>query len=107
MASSNWQANTQTSVIVKTRKHFDTPGKYQVIFWNDDVTTFDFVIEALKEIFQYGVQAACVKALEIDRKGKAAVGTYIMTIAEAKREATVNRARENGFPLKVTIEPLA
>lgn len=107
MGSADWQATTQTSVVVKTRKRYDTPGKYRVVFWNDDVTTFDFVIQALTEIFSYCVRDAFLKALEIDRQGSGIVGTYILNIAEAKRDATLRLAHEQGYPLKVTIEPIA
>ncbi|MBR6470778.1 MAG: ATP-dependent Clp protease adaptor ClpS [Victivallales bacterium] len=108
MGSPNWQeGSTQTSVVVRTRRHFKTPEKFRVIFWNDDVTTFDFVIEVLGNIFNYDLRDAYLKALEIDGKGQAAVGIYIMSIAEAKRDATLHQAREQGFPLKVTIAPLA
>ena len=107
MGSADWQATTQTSVAVKTRRRYDTPGKYRVIFWNDDVTTFDFVIQVLTEIFSYSVRNACLKALEIDRQGNGIIGTYILSIAEAKRDAALRCAREQGYPLKVTIEPIA
>ena len=92
---------------MKTRRCYHTPAKFRVIFWNDDVTTFDFVIQVLSKIFNYSVRDAFLKALEIDRQGKGIIGTYILNIAEAKRDVTLECAREQGYPLKVTIEPVA
>lgn len=99
--------HTQTTVGVKTRYHYRPPEKFRVVFWNDDVTTFDFVIQTLIDIFNYAHDDAIKKATEVHVQGKGAVGTYIKSIAEAKQEATLRAAREQNFPLKVTLEHLA
>ena len=99
--------HTQTSVGVKTRYRYQPPEKYRVIFWNDDVTTFDFVIQTLVDIFNYNLDDAVQKACEVHTQGKGPVGTYVKSIAEAKQEATIRAAREQNFPLKVTLEHLA
>ncbi len=92
---------------VKTRFLYRPPEKYSVIFWNDDVTTFDFVIDALVEIFNYTVETALQKAIEIDQQGKGAVGNYVKPIAEAKQNETLQMACQQNFPLKVTLERLS
>ena len=98
---------TKTNVRVKTRYYYQAPGKYRVIFWNDDVTTFEFVINALIEVFNYPPADAVLKANEVDQLGSAPVGTYIKTIAETKRNEVIRMAREQNYPLKVTLRALS
>jgi len=99
--------HTKTSVGVRTRYQYQPPEKCRVLYWNDDVTTFEFVINSLVEIFSYTPEDATQKAIEVDRRGQAVVGVYIKSIAEAKQTEAIRQAREQGFPLQVTLEPIA
>ena len=104
MPSNDQQSHPQYYIATRERTNRQTNAKIRVVFWNDDVTTFEFVIDTLVEVFNYEVREACLKALEVDQQGKSTVGTYVKDIAEAKREETLKRARKAGFPLKVTLE---
>ena len=104
MADSEQHSRPHYYVATRTRIIQRAGGKIRVVFWNDDITTFEFVIDTLVDIFNYEVREACLKALEIDQRGKATVGVFVKDIAEAKRDETVKRARAEGFPLKVTLE---
>ncbi len=50
---------------------FDTEDLWAVIVWNDDVTTFQTVIQAFVEIFGHTVERADQLAWKIHRTGKA------------------------------------
>jgi ATP-dependent Clp protease adaptor protein ClpS len=81
-----------------------TPKMGQVIMFNDDITTFDFVIEILMNIFQKSKNEAIVLSLKIDNKGSSVIGTYPLDIALTKANQTTSIARMNGFPLKTIVE---
>ncbi|MRJ06386.1 MAG: ATP-dependent Clp protease adaptor ClpS [Epsilonproteobacteria bacterium] len=81
-----------------------TPRLYKVILLNDDVTTFEFVIELLQDLFQKSFEEAVRLTFQIDREGSGVVGIYPKEIAEAKVEAVHQRAQMAGFPLRAVME---
>ena len=95
--------NVQTRNRSKTNAYISK--KYKVIFWNDNQTTFDFVVTCLKNIFDKSIEEAILLTYEVDRKGSAVAGTgYIKDIAETKKDQVLVLAKENGYPFKVTVE---
>jgi len=82
----------------------EEPELYRVIMWNDDYTTMDFVVEVLADIFYKSYDEAVAIMLDIHQKGKGVCGTYTYEIAETKVQQTLQRARANEFPLRVTME---
>ena len=66
----------KTCVEVDVAEEVDAP--YQLIVWNDDVNTFDWVIETLVEVCGHSPEQAEQCALMIHFKGKYAVkhGSY-------------------------------
>jgi ATP-dependent Clp protease adaptor protein ClpS len=81
-----WNQNNPTE-----KEYFETDTLdeelYQLIVWNDDVNTFDWVIESLVEICHHSPEQAEQCALLIHYKGKCTVknGEYIdlSTMCEA------------------------
>ena len=94
----------QSNVSTKVRERIAPPRLWKVIMWNDDVTTFQFVIMVLTKIFNYSFNEANVMAHKIDQEGKGIIGRYIKAIAEAKQQSALALAQEEGFPFKITIE---
>ncbi|WP_457561381.1 ATP-dependent Clp protease adaptor ClpS [Caminibacter sp.] len=80
------------------------PRLYRVILLNDDYTTFDFVIEILKTVFNKSEEEAINLTLKVDREGSAVVGVYPYEIAEIKVNRVHTLARNAGFPLRARIE---
>ncbi|HVB92103.1 MAG TPA: ATP-dependent Clp protease adaptor ClpS [Acidimicrobiales bacterium] len=62
---------------------FDTEDLWAVIVWNDDVTTFQTVIEAFVVIFHHSVERADQLAWTIHRTGKAVAAVRPKDEAEA------------------------
>src|SRR6202522_1118388 len=62
---------------------FDTEDLWAIIVWNDDVTTFQTVIEAFVEIFNHSVERADQLAWTIHRTGKAVAAIRPKEEAEA------------------------
>jgi ATP-dependent Clp protease adaptor protein ClpS len=62
---------------------FDTEDLWAVIVWNDDVTTFQTVIQAFVEIFNHSVERADQLAWTIHQTGKAVAAVRPKDEAEA------------------------
>ena len=92
------------SVKERTGVRTKEPKEYKVIFHNDDFTTMEFVIEVLRTVFYKDFTAAYAIMLDVHKKGKGVVGTYTYDMATTKRDRATELAREEGFPLKVTIQ---
>jgi len=70
------KTHTKTSEVTETL--ILTEPYYSLIVWNDDVNTFEWVIETLVDICGHSVEQAEQCAIIIDSKGKYAVkeGSY-------------------------------
>lgn len=80
------------------------PGKYKVVFLNDDKTPMQFVIEILMQIFKHNSESAENITMSIHSEGSGVAGVYPFEIAEQKGQETVGLSRQHGFPLKVKVE---
>ncbi len=96
-----FEGDLDTDERTTTRK----PRAFNVILHNDDFTTMDFVEMILIKIFHHPIASASQLMLEVHTKGKAVAGTYTRDIAETKRAEAMALAREQGHPLKCTVEP--
>ena len=81
-----------------------TPKEYHVFLLNDDYTSMDFVIDILINIFHKTYQESEAIMLAIHDAGQGLCGTYSHEIAETKVTQVTKLAKENGFPLKATME---
>jgi len=99
--------STKTETITKTETQTDVspPGRYNVIYINDNVTTMEFVIESLKAIFHHDDTTAEALTIKIHDEGSSVVSTLPYEIAEQKGVEVTMLARNNGFPLNVKLEP--
>lgn len=82
----------------------DKPKRYKVLMHNDDYTSMEFVVEVLTTIFRKSEAQAVQLMHKIHTEGYAVCGVYTMEIAETKVAQTIELARENGFPLRCTME---
>lgn len=98
-------AKENSNIKEKTRSGLKEPGKYHVIFHNDDFTPMEFVVMLLIQIFFKNYTEAEQLMLKVHLEGKAIVGTYSYDIAITKVNKAINLSRANGFPLHITISP--
>ena len=105
---SKMSSNTSTELKNKiaVRQDLSPPISYKVIFLNDDVTTMEFVIHVLANLFSYDEVGAREITLKIHQDGKAIVAVLPFELAEQKVLETTTIARSNGFPFAVKIEPV-
>jgi ATP-dependent Clp protease adaptor protein ClpS len=60
--------------------------RYNVILWNDDDHTYEYVIAMLMELFGYPVEKGFQMAKEVDTSGRVIVLTTTKEHAELKRD---------------------
>jgi len=78
---------------------FTSEDLWAVIVWNDDVTTFQTVIQALMEIFNHSFERAETLAWNIHRTGKA------VAAVRPKVEARAAARELGGRKISATIAP--
>ena len=88
-------------------KKTKTPSKWAVVLHNDNYTPMEFVVYVLIEIFHHPPERAERIMLSVHKDGMGVAGIYHLEIAEQKAYETAEEAKNNQYPLKVTIEELA
>ena len=89
----------------KTRQKLKRPPLYKVILHNDNYTTREFVVAVLKEVFHKGETEAIQIMLHVHYNGIGVAGVYPYEVAETKIKTVEKLARENEFPLRLSMEP--
>ena len=82
------------------------PSMYAVIFWNDHVTTAEFVIDVLIKYFDMDFITAKQKMTEVDTLGQSRIGVYTRDIAMTKKDQVLAEAKIKKMPFEVTAEPI-
>jgi ATP-dependent Clp protease adaptor protein ClpS len=95
-------ADIQT--LTKEKIKLDEPGLYDVIFLNDNITTMDFVVRVLKQIFGKTPEQAMAITQRIHNDGQGVVGSYTHEVAEQKGIEATLAARQESFPLQVKVK---
>ena len=90
----------------KKRREPQKPGKFAVILYNDNYTPMDFVVYVLQEVFNHPFERAERIMLSVHTEGMGVGGVYRFEIAEQKAFDTAELAKENQYPLKITIEEI-
>ena len=75
-----------------------------MLLHNDDYTTMQFVVEVLMAVFNKSMEEATDIMLNVHRKGIGLCGLYPYEVAETKVNTVDILSRENGFPLKCSME---
>ena len=65
----------------------------------------DFVVKVLRDIFFMNEQDAETLMMQVHNTGQAVVGIYSYDIAQTKSQKAIKMARENGFPLRLSVKP--
>ena len=94
----------QSSIQDCQRTNLKEPSKYKVIIHNDDFTTMEFVVMVLKQVFFYTDSKAEALMLQVHNNNSAIVGIYTYDIAITRTKKATRMARENSYPLRLTVE---
>lgn len=87
----------------KERVRLREPGKYDVVFINDDFTPMDLVVIILMQVFFKSYTEAEDLMMKVHTRGRAVAGSYTLDIARSKADRAIAIARDNGFPLRVEV----
>jgi ATP-dependent Clp protease adaptor protein ClpS len=91
-------------VLTRTDEEPKEPEEYSVLLLNDDYTTMEFVVTVIMTVFHKSLPESTRIMLDVHKKGKGIVGIYSYDIAVTKINQVHLLARQNGFPLKCTME---
>lgn len=82
----------------------EEPPMYKVMIHNDDYTTKEFVVGLLVSVFHKSMEDAAQLMFRVHQDGIGVCGVYPLDVAETKVNVSIAAARDNGFPLKLTLE---
>jgi ATP-dependent Clp protease adaptor protein ClpS len=102
---SNENAEFQEGVATEIQEKIEEPPMYKVLLHNDDYTTKEFVVGVLMTFFDKSIEEATRLMWHIHKNGIGVCGTFIYEVAETKVNQVTVVSRENGFPLRTTMEP--
>ena len=94
----------QDETITEIDEEITEPPNYKVLLYNDDYTTKAFVVEILMAVFNKALEDASRLMWHVHKNGIGVCGIYPLEVAETKIMRVTELARENGFPLKLTLE---
>lgn len=98
------EKNAVEGAKVDVQNDFSLPPNCKVIFYNDDITTKDFVVFVLRSIFYKTMEDAVALMELVHQTGSAIVGVYAYDIAVSRASLATNVARKNNFPLRIEVE---
>jgi ATP-dependent Clp protease adaptor protein ClpS len=80
------------------------PSMWNIVFYNDDYTSMDFVVFVLTRVFHRSTEDALALTLAVHTQGKGIAGTYTFEIAEQKQSEVLLMAKVEEHPLRVEVE---
>ena len=103
--SSETEKDEQSGVATARKEKLQTPRMYKVLMHNDDYTTMEFVILILQKFFNKNYDDAQSIMLAVHQRGFGVCGVFTFEVAESKSAKVMKYAKDNGHPLKCSIEP--
>lgn len=105
MARPRHEEDSGTVTETRTERKLDKPRRYKVLLHNDDYTTREFVVAVLIGVFHKSEVEATQIMLHVHNNGMGVAGVYPYDIARTKIHQVEELARDNEYPLKLSMEP--
>ena len=99
------ESQFEESAVAEAEERVEQPPLYKVLLHNDDYTTMEFVVWVLQSVFNMPEEQAIQVMLNVHLRGSGVAGIYTYEIAEMKVDKATALAREQEYPLLVTMEP--
>jgi ATP-dependent Clp protease adaptor protein ClpS len=61
------------------------PSMWNIVFYNDDYTSMDFVVFVLTKVFHRSTEDALALTMAVHTQGRGIAGTYTFEVAEQKQ----------------------
>lgn len=95
---------TNIKTVEKSKIKIKKPSNYNVVMYNDDFTTMEFVVTILMDIFNKNINEANKIMLDVHEKGNGIAGVYPYDIACTKANTAITLAKQEGFPFMLKVE---
>ena len=96
--------NPRLDLLEKDKAKTKRPNMWNIVFYNDDYTTMDFVQFALMKVFHKSAEDALALTMAVHTQGKGIAGTYTFEVAEQKQCEVLLMAKIEEYPLRVEVE---
>lgn len=93
-----------TNIENDTKFELKKPKLYQVLLLNDEITSMDFVVQILIDIFHHDTTEAINLMLKIHNEGKAVCGIYNYEIATTKANEVAIASKNANYPLQTMLQ---
>ena len=80
------------------------PSMWNIVFYNDDFTSIDFVVFVLAKVFHRSTEDALALTLAVHTQGNGIAGTYTFEVAQEKQCEVLLMAKIEEHPLRVEVE---
>jgi ATP-dependent Clp protease adaptor protein ClpS len=80
------------------------PSMWNIVFYNDDYTSIDFVVYVLTHVFHRSTEDALALTFAVHTQGKAIAASYTFEVAEQKQYEVLLMAKSEEHPLRVEVE---
>ncbi len=94
-----------TGLVLEERTRTKKPPMYKVLLHNDDYTTREFVVWVLQTVFHKSEGDAIAVMSHVHNNGVGVAGIFTFEVAETKVGKTMALAKEQQYPLQLSIEP--
>ena len=80
------------------------PSMWNIVFYNDDYTSMEFVIFVLTRVFHRSTEDALALTFAVHTEGKGIAGSYTFEVAAQKQCEVLLMAKIEEHPLRVEVE---
>lgn len=100
-----------TAAVAEPKTTQKKQPRYNVILWDDDDHSYDYVISMMRRLFGHTIDQGFVIARQVDSSGRAICLTTTREHAELKRDQIHAFGRDRHIPrcggsMRATIEPV-
>jgi ATP-dependent Clp protease adaptor protein ClpS len=94
-----------TTVLEDRPEQIKPPPRFVCVLKNDDFTSMEFVVEVLMAVFKHTEDEAVAIMFAVHQKGQGVAGKPTSRdVAETRRAAAMDLAKESGHPLQCLVK---
>jgi len=94
---------TAKTIVAPYKPTLKCPPLYKIIFFDDDISTFQCVIDLMVNYFNTNEDDAFRFACKINVEGIATTGSYSKDVAKTKISLAKNKLKTSGSPLRIEL----